>query len=36
MEEQGVVGPAEDGGRSREVLIDEDSSDDLGEEDPSD
>jgi S-DNA-T family DNA segregation ATPase FtsK/SpoIIIE len=36
MEEQGVVGPAEDGGRSREVLVDEDSSDDLGEEDSSD
>ena len=27
MEEQGVVGPAEDGGRSREVLIDEEDSD---------
>ncbi|HQJ52186.1 MAG TPA: FtsK/SpoIIIE domain-containing protein, partial [Anaerolineae bacterium] len=35
MEQQGVVGPAEDGGRSREVLLgDEDSGDDY-QEDPS-
>ncbi len=35
MEQQGVVGPAEDGGRSREVLLgDEDSGDDY-QQDPS-
>lgn len=36
MEEQGVVGPAEDGGRSRQVLIDdEDPDEDLDHEEPS-